>query len=129
MNPIEKFAADLNQDSLPISSSQNTLSTSTQGAKYSSDPMINAIIQQESAGNPLAKSKAGAVGVMQLMKDTAISLGLIVDDTKDERLDPVKNVEAGTRYFYSLLKDYNNDYSLALMAYNWGPGNVNNWIS
>lgn len=88
----------------------------------SQSPIIQAIIQTESAGNPNAKSKKGAAGLMQLMESTAKGLGVT------DRFDPVENVNAGTRYFNDQLDNFKNK-SLALAAYNWGPTNVRKAIS
>lgn len=121
----------LNVDMQPASAGNEYVSS--KAANYTNDPLIAAIIQQESGGNPTIfgrETKYGkAAGLMQLIPDTARSLGLRVDEKVDERLDPVKNVEAGTRYFNDLRKQYKDDIQLALMAYNWGPSNVNNWLA
>ena len=97
--------------------------------KYSFDPnLINAIIKNESGYDPEVESRAGAVGLMQLMPDTARDLGLRVDDNIDERLFPYTNVDAGTRYIRDLIDQYNSNIYLALAAYNAGPGNLDEWI-
>ena len=121
----------LNVDMQPASAGNEYVSS--KAANYTNDPLIAAIIQQESGGNPSIygpNTRFGkAAGLMQLIPDTARSLGLRVDDKVDERLDPVKNVEAGTRYFNQMRDKYKGDNQLALMAYNWGPGNVDNWLA
>ncbi len=75
---------------------------------------------QESHGASNATSKAGATGPMQLMPATAADLG--VDPT-----NPQQNIQGGVKYDKQMLAKY-NDPTTALMAYNWGPGNVDNWI-
>lgn len=70
-----------------------------------------------------ATSSAGAKGVMQLMPGTAKDLGL----APGEELDPTKNIDAGLRYLKQM-KDKFGDDKLALLAYNWGPGNVEKWV-
>ncbi|MDO5395880.1 MAG: transglycosylase SLT domain-containing protein [Bacteroidales bacterium] len=78
----------------------------------------------ESALNPNAVSKAGATGIWQFMTDTANDLGLEVNSVVDERRDPYKASEAAAKYLKQLHKIY-GDWSLAIAAYNCGPGNVN----
>lgn len=90
--------------------------------------IVDAVIHQESRGNPNARSPKGAVGKMQLMADTARDMGLQVDDQVDERLDPDKNVKAGTKYLKQMYDKYKN-WDDAFAAYNWGPGNVDKWIA
>lgn len=98
-------------------------------------PLILAVIRTESNFNPKAVSSVGAVGLMQLMPPTARDLGLQVPKYRnrkrpnsnprvDERFNPRKNLEAGVRYFSQMLKRYNENYVLAIAAYNAGPGNV-----
>lgn len=82
------------------------------------DPLIiEIIVKHESAFNPTATSGVGAQGLMQLMPETAADLGC------SNAYDPSQNVAAGTRYFADLYRQY-GDLSLALAAYNAGPGNV-----
>lgn len=81
----------------------------------------------ESALNPNAKSRAGAVGLWQFMPATASDWGLEVNSLVDERRDPYASSEAAARYLKSLYNTY-NDWSLAIAAYNCGPGNVNKAI-
>ncbi|MFZ1983845.1 MAG: lytic transglycosylase domain-containing protein [Desulfatitalea sp.] len=82
---------------------------------YSVDPtLIRAIIVAESSYNPQAVSKRGAQGLMQLMPATAQSLGL------SNSFDPARNIDAGVRYFRTLMDRFDGDVRLALAAYNAG---------
>jgi soluble lytic murein transglycosylase-like protein len=88
---------------------------------YGMEPsLVKAVIQAESSGNPLAVSPAGAQGLMQLMPETAAELGV------RDSFDPAQNIMAGTRYLRRLLDRYRGDVKLALAAYNWGMGNLEN---
>lgn len=81
----------------------------------------------ESALNPFAVSRSGAKGIWQFMYRSAIFYGLKIDSYVDERLDPIKAVDAAARYLkdsYALFGDWN----LAISSYNCGPGNVNKAI-
>lgn len=78
---------------------------------------VHSVAKVESGFQPHAISPKGAIGVMQLMPDTARSLG--ADPT-----DPEQNIDAGTRLLRELLLKYNGDVVRALAAYNGGPGAV-----
>jgi hypothetical protein len=87
--------------------------------KHNLDPdLLHAVIRVESAYNPAAVSSAGAVGLMQLMPDTARRYGVI------DRTDPVQNVEGGARYLRDLMAMFDSDLSLAIAAYNAGENAV-----
>lgn len=78
----------------------------------------------ESALSPTAVSPVGAVGLWQFMPSTGKSYGLEVNSLVDERRDPVRATQAACRYLKDLYAIY-NDWTLAIAAYNCGPGNVN----
>ncbi|ANE54892.1 MULTISPECIES: lytic transglycosylase domain-containing protein [Methylomonas] len=88
-------------------------------AKHQMDPkLLHAVIQAESAYNPNAVSSAGAVGLMQLMPDTARRYGVT------DRRDAEQNVDGGTRYLKDLLAMFNSNLTLAVAGYNAGEGAV-----
>jgi soluble lytic murein transglycosylase-like protein len=79
---------------------------------------IRAIIHAESAFNPLARSRKGAMGLMQLMPGTAKDMG--VSDTTD----PEQNIRGGVKYLAGLLQTFKGNETLAAAAYNAGAGAV-----
>ena len=81
----------------------------------------------ESALNPTAKSISGATGLWQFMYQTGKYYGFEINSYLDERMDPVKSTEKACQYLKVLYKMY-NDWTLAIAAYNCGPGTVNNAI-
>jgi hypothetical protein len=83
------------------------------------DPdLVRSLIQAESGFNSKAISPKGAQGLMQLMPATAVRLGI------ENPMDPLANVDGGTRYIRELLNRYDNDVIRALAAYNAGPDRV-----
>lgn len=78
----------------------------------------------ESALNPNAVSPVGATGLWQFMLPTARGLGMEINSLVDERRDPICSSRMAARYLKQL-HDIYNDWSLAIAAYNCGPGNVN----
>lgn len=81
----------------------------------------------ESALNPLAKSRSGAIGLWQFMYNTGKMMGLDITSYVDERRDPYKATEAACQYLEYLYRVFGN-WELALAAYNGGPGLVRNAI-
>ncbi|HXH04278.1 MAG TPA: transglycosylase SLT domain-containing protein [Candidatus Competibacteraceae bacterium] len=89
--------------------------------QYSLEPeLLHAVISAESAFNPQAVSSAGAMGLMQLMPDTAKRFGVT------DPFDPVANLHGGARYLRFLLDQFRS-LNLALAAYNAGEGAVSRY--
>lgn len=96
------------------------------------DPMLTfAIIKTESNFNESIVSKSGAIGLMQLMENTAKEQAkkLDIDYSKEILYNPESNLKLGLNYFNTLLDYYNQNYILAFAAYNAGLGNVQKWIA
>lgn len=94
------------------------------------DDLLHGVMRTESSGNPLAyNTSSGAAGAYQFLPATARDMGLRVDSTVDERLDPEKSRAAASVYMRQLLKRYDGNVDNALRAYNWGMGNVDKWIA
>lgn len=94
------------------------LATSTTGVPVN---LLKAIARQESNYNAKVVSSAGAMGVMQLMPETAKGLGVT------DAFDPQQNIMGGSKYIRDLLIRYDGNIVLALAGYNAGPGNVNKY--
>jgi len=87
--------------------------------KYGLDPLLlQSLIQQESGFDPNATSASGAQGLAQLMPSTATALGVT------NAYDPTQSIDGGAHYLAQQLKTFGGDVSLALAAYNAGPGAV-----
>lgn len=93
------------------------------------ETLLDAIRKVESSDGAKLYSHKGAVGEYQFMADTGREMGLRVDDQVDDRLDPEKSRAAAQIYMSKLLKKYDGNLDNALMAYNWGMGNVDKWIA
>lgn len=87
--------------------------------KHDVDPdLLDALVQAESNYDPAAVSRMRAIGLTQLMPDTARELGVT------NPFDPVQNLNGGAKYLSQMIKQFDGDLSLALAAYNAGPGAV-----
>ena len=91
------------------------------GAQGLDPGLVMAVIAQESGGRADAVSPKGARGLMQLMPETAAELGVNADN-------PAQNVRGGVSYLGNMLNRYGGNVEHALMAYNWGPGNMDAWL-
>lgn len=115
--PVAPVEAGKLHDAGPLA--QRVISTA---GRYDLDPaLVMAVIEVESGRDPTATSEKGAIGLMQVMPETAAMLGL------PEAADPGTNLEAGCRYLASLLDSFGGDVELALAGYNAGPGAVRRW--
>ena len=81
----------------------------------------------ESAYNPRARSRAGAVGLWQFMPRTAVQYGLQINSLVDERCEPIKSSYAAAHYLKDLYTIF-GDWTLVIAAYNCGPNNINKAI-
>jgi soluble lytic murein transglycosylase-like protein len=92
--------------------------------RHNLDPaLVQAVIEAESGYDPRAVSPKGAIGLMQILPDTAAEIGL------PEPVDPAASLEGGCRYLAALQEIFGGNVELALAAYNAGPGAVRRWGS
>ena len=95
--------------------------------------LVYAVIKAESNFKPNAKSNKNAIGLMQLMEDTAkdllkrVDLKITDEELKNKLYDVDININLGTKYLSILLERYGN-IEIAVTAYNAGIGTVDNWI-
>ena len=93
--------------------------------------LLAAVIYRESEFDADARSSSGAIGLMQLLPDTAEGIAQLTGGTQfelDDLYDPESNVRYGSFYLRRLLRKY-DDERLALAAYNAGQANVDDWLA
>jgi soluble lytic murein transglycosylase len=103
----------------------------THAREHGLDPaLLAAVVYAESRYDPNARSAAGAVGLMQLLPETARGIALRTGGTRfvvADLRDPDINVRYGSWYIDHLRAHYDGDIGLALAAYHAGQGNVDRW--
>jgi soluble lytic murein transglycosylase-like protein len=94
----------------------------TASRRHGVDPaLVHALVKVESDFNPYALSRKGAMGLMQLMPQTAMDMNV------QNSFDPGDNVDGGVKYLRYLIDRYEGNLSLALAAYNSGETAVKKW--
>lgn len=117
-NTVASSSVKLEASGLSCSSQLDAIFNEA-ASKYGVDAkFLKSIAKCESDFSPECTSSSGAMGIMQLMPQTAASLGVT------NAYDPYQNIMGGARYISEKLAQYNGDKSLALAAYNAGSGNV-----
>ncbi|MEK6569245.1 MAG: transglycosylase SLT domain-containing protein [candidate division NC10 bacterium] len=102
-----------------------------QSTRYTLDPyLVVALIREESAFGERAVSRAGAVGLMQLLPRTADQIVNAAGGTGGSVSleSPATNIKLGTRYLATMLEEFKGNWTLALAAYNAGPHHVRRWL-
>jgi tRNA dimethylallyltransferase len=100
---------------------------------FNVDPyFVKGLIRQESLFNAHAQSRAGAIGLMQIMPGTGRTL---YDDSKNSKpfhtdilFNPTTNIELGVKYIHQLNKRFKNNKTHILISYNAGPHNLKKWL-
>lgn len=111
--------SNINWGEIPLQLKSFEFAINSAARKYRVDPaLVRAVIHAESAFRPGARSKKGAMGLMQLMPDTAQDMGVA------NVLAPEDNIFGGVRYLAWLLEQNHGNTLLATAAYNAGPGAV-----
>ena len=103
---------------MPLADAKLSSLIDSAARKYKVDPkLVAAVAEVESNGRQEAVSSVGAIGVMQLMPDTAAALGV-------DPYDKQQNIEGGAKYLRQMLDTFGGDLKKAVAAYNAGPGAV-----
>jgi len=114
-NPV----STIDWNSIPLQLQAYKDSIDAAARRYRVDPaLVRAVIHAESAFQPRARSRKGALGLMQLMPDTARDMGVV------NVLAPDENIRGGVKYLAMLLAENRGNTELATAAYNAGPGAV-----
>lgn len=97
--------------------------------RHGLDPsLVEAVVEVESRFRPQARSRAGAIGLMQLRPATASEVAG-KELTEGDLYDPARNLDLGCAYLARLLRRYHGNRTAALMAYNAGPGKTDAWLA
>lgn len=121
VNNLQREKAELGLTPKELGNNQVALGDEAGYTNGVPNSLVKAVIKQESGGNPAVVSKAGAIGLMQLMPDTAKELGV-------DPWDANQNIQGGTKYLKQQFDKY-QDWEKALAAYNAGPGTVDKAIA
>lgn len=114
-----RLDSNLDWHTIPLFSLDYSHSVARAAKTYRLEPaLIRAVIHAESAFDAYARSKAGAMGLMQLMPTTAADMGVL------NPFNAQQNILGGSRYLAQMLKQFNGDIELACAAYNAGPTTV-----
>lgn len=105
-----------------------------ESVKNNIDPyLIVAMIKTESSFRYRIVSRKGAIGLMQILPNTAFYISSKTDEISlshsKEIFDPILNIKLGVSYFVYLLNKYDGDEKLAIIAYNLGPTNLNRYLN
>jgi soluble lytic murein transglycosylase-like protein len=117
-SPLDPLGAGMKlEGGKPTPDIENAIKNAAQSNNI--DPnLLDALVDAESSYDPTARSRAGAMGLSQLMPETARDMGVT------NPFDPAQNVHGGAKYLSGLINKYHGDIKLALAAYNAGPGAV-----
>lgn len=116
--PFNPFAPGLSLEGTPNAERFGPLARQAAQEAGIDPALFEALVASESAYDPNARSRAGALGLSQLMPDTAAALGVA------NPFDPAQNLRGGAQYLSQMLQRFNGDVRLALAAYNAGPSAV-----